>query len=208
MSIKAEVRKLLVENNREKLVELLLDDRRVVTALNRLLFDSDELIRWRAVTGLGWVAEEDPFLLEKVISRLFYTMNDDSGSIGWMAPQALGEICANDADLVEDFFPIIISSMEVEWFRAGALWAVARIAPLRPDLVEDAGPAVVGYMKDPNPLVRAQAALAAGQLNHSPAVSEIKRLCADETSIRVYEAGNMVETTVGKMAESALKKIE
>ena len=74
------------------LLSLLDKKQGVIARLNRLLFDSDELIQWRAAEALGWVAREDPFVLEKIIGRLMYTLNDDSGSIGWFTPQALGEI--------------------------------------------------------------------------------------------------------------------
>ena len=164
MSLKDRVRTIIATpGGRDALIELLLLDRKVVTMLNRLLFDPDELIRWRAVTGLGWVAAEDPYLLEKVISRLFYTMNDDSGSIGWTAPQALGEICYHDPDLVEDYFPIVITAIDHEIFRPGAIWAVGRIAEKLPYLVEDTGPALMARLEDDTAEVRGLATWALGR---------------------------------------------
>ncbi|MDY6852398.1 MAG: HEAT repeat domain-containing protein, partial [Thermodesulfobacteriota bacterium] len=201
MSLKTHVRRLLADNDRKGLVSLLLDDRRVVTALNRLIFDADELIRWRAVTALGWVAEEDPFLLEKIIGRLIYTMNDDSGSIGWTAPQALGEICANDPDLVEDFFSIVISAANLPVFRRGVVWAIGRVAPVRPDLVEDTGPLLVRCLSDHDPDVRGEACRSWAQPKRPKARQEIERLISDQNELMVYEAGELVNKTVGRMAE-------
>ena len=203
-TVKARVRELLANYDREGMLALLREDRRVVPALNRLLFDDDRLIGWRAATGLGWVAGEDPYVLDKVIGRLIYTMNDDSGSIGWMAPQALGEIGRNDPDLVEDFFRIVISSIDLPVFRSGVLWAIARMAEVRPDIVEDAGPTVSECLSDPSPEIRGLACLALSRLGHRFALKEIERLKDDSASFDYYEDGYFKRSTIGESAVQAI----
>ena len=204
MNLKKRVRDLLTAYDHDGLLELLSLDRRVVPMLNRLLFDREPLIAWRAVTALGWVAAEDPFVLEKVISRLFYTMNDDSGSIGWMAPPALGEICVGDPDLVEDFFPIIVSAVDNEVFRTGALWAVGRVAPVRPDLVEESGPVLNQRLGDPRAENRGHAAWAAGRVRAAETRAGLQRLTWDEKTFFLYQDGHLQELTVGRAAAEAL----
>lgn len=207
MTIKAVVRKLLMDQDKDKLIDLLEEDRRVVTALNRLLFDDEPLIRWRAVKGLGWVAAHDPYVLEKIIGRLVYTMNDDAGQVGWMAPQALGEICANDPDLVEDFFPIVISSHEIRAFRSGAAWAIGRVAGVRPDLVEDVCPLLVELLRDSDPEVRAAACLAIGEVGCQNVRLDIERLLNDDSVVIVYQDDMMVKKTVAETAGAVLAGI-
>ena len=205
MAIKDEVKRLLANYDRRALVELALADRRVVPALNRLLFDADELIRWRAVEGFGWLALEDPFMLENIISRLIYTMNDDSGSIGWGAPYALGEMCACDPDLVEDFFPIVISSMDLEVFRHGVIWAIGRVAPVRPDLVNDTGPQVVEHLHDREARVRGLACWTLGRLKWSEAMDSLIKLTGDGEELTIYQDGQLVPRTVGSLAQWAIE---
>jgi HEAT repeat protein len=204
MTLKNKVRKLLDDYDREGVVALALDDRRVVPALNRLIFDMDELTRWRAAEAMGWLAEAEPFLLDKIIARLIYTMNDDSGSIGWMAPQALGEICVGDPDLVEDFFPIVKSSIELDVFRPGAVRAVGRVAPVRPDMVDDMGPVLIDCLDDPEPEVRGLAAWALGRIGWLEAGGELRRAIRDQATFSFYWNGRLERKTVGRMAESAL----
>lgn len=207
MSMKSDVRRLLTDNDFEGLSDLLDRDRRVVPALNRLLFDDDELICWRAVTGLGLVARKDPDLLEKVISRLFWTMNDDSGSVGWFTPQALGEICVNDPDLVEDFFPIIITNIGHKVFRQGAIWAVGRVAPFRPDLVEEAGDLLVSFLIDPDPNLRGLACWSLGRMNWIEAKRGLGLLVDDRETSTIYEDGHLRTRTVGEVARTALESM-
>ena len=208
MSIKKRVRDLLDNSDYAALRALAVEDRRAVPALNRLLFDADELTRWRAVRGMGEIAQEDPYLLDKVISRLFYTMNDDSGSIGWMAPQALGAIFVGDPDLVEDFFPIIVSSIENAVFRAGAVWAVGLVAGYRPYLVEEARDSMMACLSDPSPEVRGFAAWGLGRMKYEPARQHLSRLLNDQAELIFYEDDRLQSKTVAQLARAALAKLD
>ena len=207
MNLKKQVRQYLEDYNRQGLINLLVEDRRVIPALNRLIFDEDITTRWRAVEALGWVAREEPYLLEKIIARLIYTMNDDSGSIGWTAPQALGEICASDPDLVEDFFPIVIDAISNEVFRAGSAWAIGRVAPVRPDLVEETGPALGRYLGDPDPTVRGYCAWALGRLGRPGAVPRLEEFSRDHGTLIFYREGEICTVTVAQLVQEALDKL-
>jgi len=204
MTRKSLVRRFLIDNDKQGLLTLVFEDRGVVSVLNRLIFDEDELVRWRAVSALGWVAREAPHLLEKIIARLIYTMNDDSGSIGWTAPQALGEICANDPDLVEDFFPIVISSIKVPAFKRGVIWAIGRVGPVRPDLVEGTGPMLIRFLTAPEAEIRGEACRTLGRLGWGPAGPDLGRLVSDSARFNVYEDERLVTKTVGRAAQEAL----
>jgi len=204
MSLKKLVRRVLIENDKQGLLNLVSENRGAVTALNRLIFDQDELVRWRAVAALGWVAKADPYLLEKIIGRLIYTMNDDSGSIGWTAPQALGEICANDPDLVEDFFPLVISSIKIPAFQRGVIWAIGRVGPVRPDLVEGTGPMLIRFLNSPEAEIRGETCRTLGRLRWSPASPELGRLVSDSATFTVYQDEQLVKMTVGQAAREAL----
>lgn len=204
MSFKEGVRDLLFRADWDGLRELMAADRRLVSALNRLLYDSEALVRWRAVTGLGLVAREDPFLLELVIGRLLFTLNDDSGSIGWFTPQALGEICAQDPDLAEDALPVVLCNLELPVFREGVLWAAGRVAAVRPDLVEDAGEAIARCLVDRSPAARGLACRALGRLPRVEAGEALGRLQADDSPFELYENGELAGWTVGRAAAAAL----
>jgi hypothetical protein len=208
MSLKPEVRTLLANYDRAELLSLLDQKQGVIARLNRLLFDSDELIQWRAAEALGWVAREDPFALEKIIGRLLYTLNDDSGSIGWFAPQALGEIGVNDPELVEDFFPVIIANISRKVFRPGCLWAIGRMARVRPDLVEEAGDLVKMCLTDPDPRVRGLACWCFMPMDHAPAKETLQGLLKDKAQFPFYENGELGMKVVGGMALTALNAQE
>lgn len=55
--------------------------------LNRLLYETGGLLRWRAIEGMGAVAHrmagEDPEAVRNILRNLLWTINEESGGIGW-----------------------------------------------------------------------------------------------------------------------------
>ena len=86
------------------------------------------------VTGLvaNVIAERDSEYIRNYLLRLFWLVNDESGGIGWRAPELIGEIlhhCPN----FDQSFPKLILSLDLEQedaprFRTGTLWAIGRVA--------------------------------------------------------------------------------
>ena len=204
MSMKNKVREILARGDRQALIAMAIEDKKAATAVSRLLFDGDELIRWRAVKALGWLAAEDQWLLQKTVPRLVYTMNDDAGQVGWMSAQALGEICAVEPDLVEDFLPNVFCQIELPVFTVGILWAMGRVAESRPDLVSCACRDIRPYLADENPTVRGTAAWAAGTNGCREVADDLKLLADDRAELSWYENDKMVRKTVADLAGRAL----
>ena len=44
--------------------------------------------------------------------RLMWSLNDESGSIGWGAPEAMAEIMARNKKLADEYYKILISYSE------------------------------------------------------------------------------------------------
>ncbi|MFZ1983368.1 MAG: DVU0298 family protein, partial [Desulfatitalea sp.] len=72
--------------------------RQVVNPLIGLLYHGDPRVRWHAVAAMGVVvgrlADEELEVARVVMRRLMWSLNDESGGIGWGAPEAMGEIMA------------------------------------------------------------------------------------------------------------------
>ena len=101
--------------------------RRLLAAMQ----DPSPGMRWRAVVALGRVVSSlpsaDPALPEFVRS-LFWSMNDESGNLCRMAPEALGEILRSRPELRAPFAPLLPQYLVEEPFETGALWALCRLA--------------------------------------------------------------------------------
>jgi hypothetical protein len=90
----------------------------------------EELLRWRAAEALGQAASrcEDPETVREVVRSLLWGMNDESGNLFRMAPEALGSILLARGDLRDEFAALLPQFLDEEPFEEGALWALCQLA--------------------------------------------------------------------------------
>lgn len=185
-------------------------ERRVMSVLFPLTYRIDGLLRWRAVEAMGVaagrVADRDPEFVRGVLRRLMWSLSDESGSIGWSAPEAIGEILANRPDLFGDYAPLLVSlfeNLEESYFHAGILWAIGRVAAKSPDLVADACQPALAFLGDPRPQVRGLAAWCLGRLDCPGVAEPLLALRADHDELEMYQDGDLQRVTVGQLAREA-----
>ncbi|MGQ9533351.1 MAG: DVU0298 family protein [Desulfotomaculales bacterium] len=99
----------------------------------RFLYHEDGAVRRRAAGAFGRAvarqSEDRPELAREVLRRLFWGMNEESGSVCWGAPEAAGEILRHRPELCGDFVPLLVSLLSDPALRRGVLRALARLGP-------------------------------------------------------------------------------
>ena len=104
-------------------------------------YEKDLLIRFRAIQALGLttktVYREDPARVMDLIRRLLWSMNDESGGLGWSAPEIIAEILVNCPMLIETNASLLPHYLTEEPFERGAHFAIARLMEHIPDLIEE-----------------------------------------------------------------------
>jgi len=203
-NLRQQIIALLQGGNFPGLVELAGREPGVVNQLVKFLFDPGDLLHWRGVEGLGHVAGAFPQQVQKVISRLLYMLNEDSGSFGWLAAAALGEIGRHQISLVQEIIPMFCGFLEEDFSRASMLWGMARMAQVHPQALGESCSFLIPCLRDRQPLVRALAALCLGRMGEQEARESIKSLEADEEPVQLYDRGELQWTTVGQVAREAL----
>ena len=189
------------------LLEMAAADRRVVRALVSLLYDPDELVRWRAVSALGDLAGAHPELVQPLVTRLYWSLNDESGGIGWMSAPALGEIGRCAPPLLRECVRPLVRYLDEPFLLAGALWAIGRLAPAYPAETQEVVPEVAQCCSSADPQVRAQAAHALGEVGDGRARLALTELAGDESPVRLYEDGLLVTKQVREWAGEALARL-
>jgi len=207
-------------NFEERLNELCqLPARQVINPLFSFLLSSDEQIRWRAITAMGAVvaklADEDMESARVIMRRLMWSLNDESGGIGWGAPEAMGEIIGSHEGLAKEYASVLISYvredgnfLEYEPLQRGAVWGIGRAAQVRPDLVQDALPHLLPYLESPDATVRGVAAWTVGLLGAEAARPQLEALLRDNAPIPLYLDRGLVRRSVSELAKDALDSID
>jgi len=192
-------------------------DKRTVRTLMGLLYHEEELVRWRAVTMFGQMAVAEPGLVAPFIFRLLWSLNEESSVVGWCSAQALGEIARRNPDLTKDAIRVVLHFLDDEevslpanrntYLLAGSIWAIGNLADAEPALVGEMGPALVGFLDDPEPQIRALSAWALGEMRFKASSHGLERLKDDQAKVEIYLGDELVEETVGMAAAKALEKI-
>lgn len=138
--LKQRIYELLLIDDEEKAISELLEiaPSRSINHLFSFIQDTNESIKWRAVRAMGKVvaaiASENLESARVVMRRLMWSLNDESGGIGWGAPEAMGEIMVQDKRLKDEYYKILLSYinedgnfLEHEPLRKGAVWAIDRV---------------------------------------------------------------------------------
>jgi hypothetical protein len=106
-----------------------------------LTYDRDVLVRYRAIEAIGRVADglaaDDVEKVRVFIRGLIWLMTEESGGIGWHAPEAIAEICVRVPAFFEEYARLLPQFLEEESFVASTCGALHRLAPLPPELARD-----------------------------------------------------------------------
>ncbi len=174
--------------------------RRLVNPLISHLCSGEEMVKWRAVKALGAVvshmADEEMEQARTVMRRLIWSLNDESGGIGWGAPEAMGEIMADHERLATEFAPILVSyishdtedgnPLEHAILERGVLWGIGRLAQVHPHLISNAPRHLSRYLESPDPQHRGLSAWALGYFDAAPFRKKLEPLLSDGSQIRLF----------------------
>jgi HEAT repeat protein len=190
----------------------------VINPLISSLLSKDEKIRWRAISAIGVIvsslADEDLESARIIMRRLMWMLNDESGGIGWGAPEAMGEIVASHDGLAKEFAPVLMSYawedgnfLEYEPLQRGAVWGLGRVAQEKPDIVRGAIPYLISFLESPDAIVRGLAAWALGLLRAEAARSRLEGLLKDDAEVPIYINGKLIRRSVSDLAKEAMAAI-
>lgn len=208
----------------------------VINALFPALCRTEPHLRWRAVSAMGQttarLADENMEAARVVMRRFLWSLNDESGGIGWGAPESMAESMCGHGALAQEYSHMLISYMredgdeicqdgnylEHPLLQRGLLWGVARLSGCRPHVLLErgAGLDVLPYLAFEDAHIRAFACIAAGNLGLNAAQNPLSRLADDLAQVTLsddlaqvtlYMDGAFITTSVAELAKSALEKL-
>jgi hypothetical protein len=196
-----------------------LPPRQAINPLIGFFCHRDNLVRWRAITAAGVLvdrlAEIDVEAARVIVRRLMWSLNDESGGIGWGAPEAMGEIMARHPRLAGEYACILVSYLneagnylELPALQAGVLWGVGRMAPARGELLAAIPPLLPPFLESTLPVHRGLAAWITGRLRAIALKPLLSPLIGDTIHFEFYNGRELVPRTVDRMAANALAQFD
>ena len=209
-SMKSQLYQWLARAEFLRIVDASLAQTRTVRILIGLTYDSNALIRWRALDAIGRCAiqlcKTQSQSLKNLLRRQFWLMSDECGAISWHAPETIGEIISASPGVFADFVPITIGLLDLEpedrpRFLPGILYALGRIGGVAPDAVKCAIPEIEKMLTESEAQARAMAVWSIGQMGGKSILLEHTELTDDRGRAIIYRNEQLEQTTVGNLCD-------
>ncbi len=224
ISEKRRIKKILAGRDLDDILERLaaLPAVQLVNPLFAGICHHDPRVHWHAVMAMGptvaRLADADMEAARVVMRRFMWSLNDESGGIGWGAPEAMAEIMVCHDRIAAEYAHILVAFMREDGFfleheplQRGLMWGIGRLGAHRPALLHqwNAPRYLLPYLESPDPTVQGLAARALGILAARTATPAIERLTTSSAPVELYlpETDRITTPTVGELARQALDRL-
>jgi hypothetical protein len=221
------IHRALEMNDLDAVVLLVQKNRKALSLLIRMAYDKETLVGWRAIKAVGRIANvlvnAEREFLRIAVRKLLWSLSDESGGIGWAAPELLGEIVQSDPEGFADIIPLIaeVYGIEEQTFRPGVMYALARVAEVSPEIIVNYQKIIIRSLVDTNPLIRVYTLELIGLLwpvvcnknlwsmdykkNIQNVVNNMKN---DKKVAWIYKNSDFIDIEVGEYASILAKKLK
>lgn len=185
------------------------------------LCHTDENIHWHAIAAMGVtvarLADQDLESCRVVMRRLMWSLNDESGGIGWGAPEAMAEIIVLQETMAAEYGHMPVAYMREDGFflelpalQRGLMWGLARIAQARPALLQKwrAGHYLPNYLDSEDAVVTGLAIRTLGLLREEQLLARIRSFVDDHRPVRFFADRQMTDSSVSQLAGEAVATIQ
>ncbi len=187
-----------------------------------------ELVRWQAIRGFGHIvpamAGKEAEAARIVMRRFLWSLSDESGGIGWGAPEAMAEIMVHSTLLRHEYLHILISYMrrdgeelfqdgnylELPLLQRGLLWGIGRLCQehreeMRERCIFDD---LFAYLSSSDHQVIGLALWCLGQLADKRAAATIAGFLDHPGAVHLYLGDDVATFSVGRLAADALGQVD
>jgi hypothetical protein len=208
-----QINSLILNKEYDRLDCLNREDRRVWRVLQSNLYQTDADIRWYSIEAVAtiilgyWKLGRQEKVLNYLRS-LVWSMSDESGQIGWSAPQTIAEIVIAIPKLGDPFINIMIDrAFHEPALIKGGLWGIGRLGHVAKQSVELFQDIILSSFKVNEPETLGLAAWAMGETGFSPSLPNLKILSSRQEPVRLYVPPFFLEKPLGRWAQEAIARI-
>jgi hypothetical protein len=177
------------------------------------LYDIDETLRWTAIEVVArmikrWWEAGKQEKVRNYIRTLFWSMSDESGGIGWSAPQTVAEIIALIPEIVDPYGSMMIAySIEEPPLMKGGVWGIGRLGMLVSDSVQFFEDKILSVFQCDDPEILGLICWALGETGFKPAMPFIEKMKTRTEMVKIFIHGDFCEKSLGDWASDSVRKI-
>lgn len=191
----------------------------VVNSLFMALCDQSEIIRWHGVSCFGEVVfsveKENTEKARVIMRRFLWSLNDESGGIGWGAPESMAETMVRSDRLRREYLHMLISYMqedgdelfqdgnflELPLLQKGLLWGIGRLCHSFPAEMQENGVdlELLKYLSSTNQEVRDLALWAMSGFGKQLSDGMVIPECHASSTLRLYIDGIFHEIDMAEL---------
>jgi hypothetical protein len=211
--VKKTVEDLLIAREYGTLVDLCEQDRRFWQEVRFRLYDLDERVRWSAIEAVAkfmarWWQSGRQEKVRIYIRTLFWSMNEESGGIGWSSPQAIAEIIVHIPELIDPYGSMMIAhSIEEPPLMKGGAWGIGRLGRRIENSIEAFREKILAIFQEDDSETLGLLAWAMGRTGYSPAVPFLEKLLQREEPVVIYIDGVFLQKPLKQWAAEAIGSI-
>jgi hypothetical protein len=212
-SIKEQVNLILLKRDYQKLAGFDSQGKRIWRLLQSNLYQTDEALLWPTIEAMAALlrTQWDQGRHEKVrdyLRRLIWSISDESGGIGWSAPQTIAEIIAAIPQLSEPYLNLLIDRAfsEPALIKSG-LWAIGRLGQRAEQAVGLFRDIILASFSTADPETLGLAAWAMGEIKYEPALPCLQQLTQRHEPVRIYVSPGIIEKPLADWAREAISAI-
>jgi hypothetical protein len=212
-SIRRQVNDLLIKRDFETLVVLCEKDRRAWQEVRYSLYSLDERISWAAIEATAklmekWWKSGKEEKVKNHIRTLFWSMTDESGGIGWSAPQTVAEIIATIPEIIDPYGSMLIAhTIDEPPLINGCLWGIGRMGRLIAGSIDFFQGRLLAAFQIDDAETLGLASRAMGGAGFYPAIPYLKKISARTEPVRIYVTGDFLVKPLSGWVEEALSKL-
>jgi hypothetical protein len=212
-SIEDQINLSLLKRDYQTLSSIEPEGKRVWKLLRSNLYHTDEVLRYHSIEAIAVLLRKqwDLGQQEKVrdyLRRLIWSISDESGGIGWSAPQTIAEIVAAIPHLNEPYVNIMIDrAFSESTLVKGGLWGIGRLGRRAEPSVRLFQDLVLASFQVDEPETIGLAAWAMGEVKFKSALTDLRKLAPGHEPVRIYIAPGLIEKPLASWVREAIDEI-
>jgi hypothetical protein len=214
VKIRNEIREALLKKDYANLVYRARTEKPYWKVMQSFLYESDENTRWPAIEVIAivlqeWWQEGSRDKVKEYVRRLLWQLNEESGSMGWSAPEVIAEAILKVPELSDPYGKIMVTSaLEGTPLLNSSLWAIGRLGKSVIEAVQLCQERFMAAFDSDNPETLGLAARAAGETGFTPALVLLEKMKNRREPVGIYIDSIFQEKSLGGWVEEAIRKIQ